>query len=251
MLPNQSLSLTCFNRFLDLRVAYDKLEGQNYKMWMVHGPVIMKHTLDSILAQVKQFVELAPKEIVVLDFHRLEKGFDKDELSPKLVRRHHRKVFKIIYKHLRQYLVPQQMALNLTINELLTKNKRVVIGYPSNEMVADKTHVNPQAKHLWPNTDHIDDIIEFFNETLCDHYPDQMWSAMAQLTADRFGIILDRYNGLRTMADSVNRVISDAFISSDSDWNRCANVVATDYFLGNNLIDVAINTNKSRAKKNS
>ena len=240
----QSKSLeSIYCRFLDLRVAYDRLEAQKYKLWIVHGPIIMKHTLQSVLTQVKKFIELAPKEIVVLDFHRFEKGFNKDEDSPQLIQRHHRKVMALILKHLKEYIVPQQMGLNSTLNELIAKNKRVVIGYGSDHYL-----VVPKAKHLWPNTDDIEEMVEFFNETICDYYPGQLTSAMAQLTAHRFSILFDKYNGLRGMAQSINRIISDAFDSDNKGWAKCANVVSTDYFLGNNMIEISIKTNLIREK---
>lgn len=210
----------------------------------MHGPVIMKHTLDSVLAQVKRFIELAPKEVVVLDFHRFEKGFNKDEDSPQMVKRHHRKVMALILKHFKDYLVPKYMGLTTSLDQMIANNKRVVIGYTS-----DHSMVHSRAKHLWPNTDDVEDMIEFFNETLCEPYSDQLSSAMAQLTADRFSIIIDRYNGLRTMAQDVNRIITDAFNTGNKGWAKCANVVSTDYFLGNNLIDVSIKTNLIRAKQ--
>ena len=204
----------------------------------------MKHTLDSVLAQVKRFIELAPKEVVVLDFHRFEKGFNKDEDSPQMVKRHHRKVMALILKHFKDYLVPKYMGLTTSLDQMIANNKRVVIGYTS-----DHSMVHSRAKHLWPNTDDVEDMIEFFNETLCEPYSDQLSSAMAQLTADRFSIIIDRYNGLRTMAQDVNRIITDAFNTGNKGWAKCANVVSTDYFLGNNLIDVSIKTNLIRAKQ--
>ncbi|CAG2174113.1 unnamed protein product, partial [Oppiella nova] len=191
-------------RFLDLRVAYDVVAGNKSKLWLVHGPVPMKHTLDSVLLQVRRFIDMAPKEVVVIDFHRFEKGFNKDEISQQLIRRHHRKVYSLIAKHLRDYLVPQNMGLHSTLNQLIAKNKRIIIGYSSDHYLTDKTFVFPKTKHLWPNTDDIEEMVEYFNETLCDSYPNQLFSAMVQLTADKFGIIIDRYDGLRAMAQTVN-----------------------------------------------
>ncbi|CAG2102840.1 unnamed protein product [Medioppia subpectinata] len=239
-------------RFLDLRVAYDTVNGNRSKLWIVHGPVPMKQTLDSVLLQVRRFVELAPKEVLVIDFHRFEKGFNKDEISQRLLRRHHRKVLALILKHLSAYLVPQTMGLHSTLNELIANNKRVIVGYASDQYLSNKTFVFPKARHLWPNTDDTEELVEYFNETLCDIYPNQLFSAMVQLTADKFGIIIDRYNGLRTMAHTVNPEIAKGF-SADSPlgWANCANVVASDFFLSNNLIDISIKTNLNRSKRSA
>ncbi|GIY18731.1 uncharacterized protein CEXT_274661 [Caerostris extrusa] len=59
----------------------------------------------------------------------------------------------------------------------------------------------------------------------------------------RAGALFNLYGGLRKMADQVNRQVTRWF---SSDWNHCANIVATDFFLGNNIIELAIETNQNR-----
>lgn len=66
---------------------------------------------------------------------------------------------------------------------------------------------------------------------------------MAQLTPNTWGVIFDKYGGLRKMAQDVNYLISQWFSER---WWRCANVVATDFFLGNNLIEISIEANRKR-----
>lgn len=222
------------------------MKGQKYKLWIVHGPIRMKETLESIILQVKQFIEIATKEIVIIDLHRFEKGFNIKESSPAMIRRRHRKVVALILRHLKEYLVPFKMRHKFTINELISKNKRIIVGYASNDYIKNEL-IFPQTKHLWPNTDNLNELSKYFNETLCESYPNILYSAMVQLTPDRIGVIGDRYNGLRTMAQTVNYNITESFRNH---WSKCANVVASDYFLGNNLIEIAIKSNLVKCEKN-
>lgn len=66
-----------------------------------------------------------------------------------------------------------------------------------------------------------------------------IWALMAELTPQPIDIIF-RTNNLRKLAEDVNRHLTVWF---RDEWGSEANVVATDYFLGNNLISVAIAIN--------
>ena len=76
-----------------------------------------------------------------------------------------------------------------------------------------------------------------------ENQPSDIWAAMAQLTPTAFDIILRPVYGLRKMADKVNRNLT-TWIRDDY-WDL-ANVVASDFFLGNNIIDVALEANLKR-----
>jgi hypothetical protein len=233
-------------RFLDLRVSYENVRGDKYKLWIVHGPIRMKATLESIILEVKQFIKIATKEILIIDLHRFEKGFNRKESSRSTIRRRHQKVAALILRHLKEYLVPIKMGLSSTINELIAENKRIIVGYASDDNTNE--YFFPQTKHLWPNTDSMNELEIYFNRTICKSYPNILYAAMVHLTADKIGIISDRYKGLRTMAQTVNQNISELFRSR---WSQCANVVASDYFLGNNFIEIAIKSNLVKFKENS
>lgn len=66
-----------------------------------------------------------------------------------------------------------------------------------------------------------------------------MWALMAELTPQPIDVFF-RTNSLRKLADDVNRKITKWF---RDDWTENVNIVATDYFLGNDIINVAIESN--------
>lgn len=101
----------------------------------------------------------------------------------------------------------------------------------------------PPVRHLWPNKDSIERLAQFMNETTCRKYFGELRSMMAELTPTVFGAISDKYDGNRKLAQLVNRPITDWIRDR---WLHCINIVATDFFLGNDLIRLSIYANKLR-----
>ena len=66
---------------------------------------------------------------------------------------------------------------------------------------------------------------------------------MAELTPDPWGVITDRYGGLRKMADSVNRFVTKWYFE---DLGPTANVVAVDFARGTSIVEAAIYWNLKR-----
>lgn len=73
-----------------------------------------------------------------------------------------------------------------------------------------------------------------------------LWAAMAELTPTPLDVMFNPTGSLRAMADAVNRNLTSWF---HNQWWPRANIVATDFFLGNNLIDVAIAANLRKINK--
>lgn len=66
---------------------------------------------------------------------------------------------------------------------------------------------------------------------------------MAELTPDAWGVVTDRYGGLRTMADNINWRISLLYRGT---LGITANIVSTDFYRGNNIIGVAMEVNRRK-----
>lgn len=74
-----------------------------------------------------------------------------------------------------------------------------------------------------------------------------LWAAMAELTPTPLDVMFKPSGSLREMADLINRNITRWFSNL---WWQKSNIVATDFFLGNNLIDIAVAANLRKAKMN-
>lgn len=66
---------------------------------------------------------------------------------------------------------------------------------------------------------------------------------MAELTPDTWGVILDKYGGLRKMADNVNWRISQLY---RDELGATANIVAVDFIRGTSMMESAIAWNKRK-----
>lgn len=101
----------------------------------------------------------------------------------------------------------------------------------------------PPVRHLWPNKDTVDGLAQYLNDTTCRKYFGELSSMMTELTPTVFGAISDKYDGNRKLAQLVNRPVTDWIRDR---WLHCINIVASDYFLGNDLIRLSIYANKMR-----
>lgn len=99
------------------------------------------------------------------------------------------------------------------------------------------------VRQLWPNKDTIDGLAQYMNETTCRKYFGELRSMMVELTPTVFGIIADKYDGNRKLAQQANRQVTDWIRDR---WLHCVNIVASDFFLGNDFIRLSIYANKMR-----
>lgn len=102
----------------------------------------------------------------------------------------------------------------------------------------------PPLKQMWGDVNqpyalkkYIQSVIDNPNVSVNPGNP--LWAIMAELTPTPLDIILNPSVSLRSMADEVNRNLT-RWVRDD--WWKKSNIYATDFFVGNNLIEVSINT---------
>jgi hypothetical protein len=231
-------------RYLDLRVAHEAVKGRTEMLWIVHGILKVGITLEEILQQVAAFLDATDSEIVVLDFHRFEMGFDPKVNGIETVKERHQLVYQLLEKYLSQHMAFNGNGYYVRVRDLLNAKTRLVVGYAGFRYLRREPKLYPRVRHLWAEADNITHLEFYFSTKLCHQISYEATSAMAQLTPTTWGVVFDKYGGLRKMAQDVNYLITNWF--SDR-WWRCANIVSSDFFLGNNLIQVTIESNKKRA----
>ena len=69
------------------------------------------------------------------------------------------------------------------------------------------------------------------------------WAAMTHLTPTQMDVLLNLNKGMRNLSDNIARNVTKWY--RDEWWNS-ANIVATDFFMGNNLIEESIVANRRR-----
>lgn len=224
-------------RFLDLRVRKYRSD-----FWITHDNFRGQTTVRKVLQDVKSFV-MTTGEIVVVDFHRFTNGgFDRSDPDHDS---NHQALIDLILEELEDVMMYRE-AVSTPIGELLNDcthtNRTVLVSYNSNYIRGKTPYLAPGSRHIWADARNAGDLRDYLKERVCLYTPGVLTSAMAELTAS-FPFLLV---GNRKLAQRVNGNVTRWF---RDDWWRCANVVATDYFLGNDIINVAIEANLKRAEE--
>lgn len=221
------------NRFLDLRVIFQHVAGSKEKFWISHGILRTNNSVRDVLTQVQRFLDNT-NEIVIMDFHLFYMGF-----IDNWVKDRHKELMNLIIGIVGHYMMPTSFECTVTLNNIWNSNKRLMVGYASKHNMESNLFY-PGAFHLWGNKETRPELEEFFERNMCHFRHRGIWSAMAELTPTSLGVLRDKYGGLRNLAQDVNVYVTKWFRER---WWQCANVVATDFFLGNNIIDVSIEAN--------
>ncbi|GFU34738.1 PI-PLC X domain-containing protein 1 [Nephila pilipes] len=220
-------------RYFDLRIGYYKNTKEKY--FINHNFLRTNHSVKSILDQVKNFsVASKRREVIILDFHNFPHGFKSEEIHTGLV--------SLIKSELGLLLIPYKYN-NATLKDIWKSGKNVVVSYSYKFKDGTPAFLWPCIPRAWGNKQNIKSLKNYFEEVFSAPTPKGLWAAMAEMTPNAMYIIFHPENGLRKMAELVNREVTHWF--RDLYWQK-ANIVATDYFLGNHIIDVSIHANQMK-----
>lgn len=259
-------------RYLDIRVGYYPSTPELF--WINHD-VARLMPLRQILQGVKHFLRRSP-DPVLLDLHRFPVGFSdrkrgrrrqQNRASPA-----HRLLVELLWNELGEF-APADASLPL--NTLWKSGRRLLISYADKSSreefpwlrgLMNLTNGKSNAKSWsngpsvtvlqeWGNVQNSTQLYEFLSNTMEKRKKlwgttmrsgnGDLWAAMAELTPTPMDVVFSRPGtGLRQMAHDVNRNVTRWFRDL---WWKDANIVATDFFRGTNLIDVAIESNVRRS----
>ncbi|CAM1298868.1 METTL6 (predicted) [Pycnogonum litorale] len=222
-------------RYLDLRVGY---YGRN-NFWINHDYFKTDTRLDTVLDDVKRFLE-STEEIVILDFHRFPVGFKKNVTR-------FRELANFIKDRIGHLMFPTEYGYAVPLNYIWNSGKRLLVTFNTRLRTVDRKNLWSGVVHLWGDANKIKDLENYFAKQMNKRASWKFWSAMGHLTTNPLKFILQPYKDIRYMADEVNTKVTGWF--RDRWWNK-TNIVSTDYFLGNNLIEVCIDSNLKRVLSN-
>ncbi|XP_059468555.1 uncharacterized protein LOC132192559 [Neocloeon triangulifer] len=231
-------------RYLDLRVGYYKNKKESF--WINHARERITE-LRPVLQDVARFLRASPHEFVIVDFHRFPVGFS-GKFQQYAVR--HRWLANLIKEELGEFGAPCVFMGSPQLSDLWHSGKRVLVYHAERHDV----HVNWNDNWLcapllqaWGNQQNATGLRNYMEGALHKFAGRPIpWSVMAELTPNYSDAILRPQRGLRMMADDINRSVTHWFRHF---WWRDANIVATDFLLGNKIIDVAIEANEKRFPK--
>ncbi|XP_052862259.1 uncharacterized protein LOC128268976 [Anopheles cruzii] len=224
-------------RYIDLRVGYYKSDRDQF--WANHG-ISRMHPLAQDLEQIRRYA-LETKEIIVVDVQEFPVGFGKGYDV-------HLKLIDYLQRALGDVMAAPGAGWSRTLGEIWAGGKTVLLAY-DNEFAA---RAFPEVlwrsvQQRWGNVQKVNDLKNYLfkvhHPLAFREYSYRPVADMAELTPDPWGVITDRYGGLRKMADSVNRFVTKWYFE---DLGPTANVVAVDFLRGTSIVDAAIYWNLKR-----
>lgn len=221
-------------RYLDIRIGrYPETEEI---WWTNHGPFYRSVSLKTVIDQVKTFLDNT-EEIVILDIREFPIGF------PTLSE--HNKLVSYLEKEFRDYYLEYDRGWVMTLNEIWSTGKRLIIGYQNSWMVHSHGTVWPCVTHQWGNVRNIENLYKYLNkiESNDRRTRQRPRAAMAELTASFNDVLFNSLGGLRNMAYKVNLNVTNWYSTI---WQFSANIVAMDFVRSSNIVEVAIKANENR-----
>ncbi|XP_055924403.1 uncharacterized protein LOC129956509 [Argiope bruennichi] len=217
-------------RYLDLRIWHEGASQKTSRIFITHDVFHLGlPTLENVLQQVKDFVSVT-KEIVVVDFHRKITGFFK---SFELEDWQHRDVMELGKRIFGKFLIDYKYS-DMPLDFLWKIDKRILFAYGEYNKGFVEDSIAFNAHHWW---------IDTHNVTILHNYLVGCCSYSYDLTATNAILTPNIWFSRRRLAKLANSVIDNWFRNELS----CSNVILTDYFLGNNVIEISINRNKNKS----
>ncbi|KAG6450863.1 hypothetical protein O3G_MSEX006791 [Manduca sexta] len=239
-------------RYFDFRIAYyDFYPREDDRYWLNHN-LIRVRPLVPLLREIRQFLDRT-KEVVFLDAHHFPVGFYQSNGA--LVRDAHIGFLQIIQRELGPHLAHANNfgtgvgTRGPTLQSLINANRRLVFSYIDNSIVAANNWLWPPLPHLWANTNNPTQLFNFLDRAISTSplpsARSPLYSAMAQTTPTALDILLLR-GSLRDNANDVNHIVTARLASH---WRSNANIVSTDFFLGNDVVDLSIMISVERGSR--
>ena len=245
-------------RYLDVRIL-QRPGNEEARFWTNHGAYIFRPLFEDT-ALVREFLSRT-NEIVIFDIHGLDGMGDEPDS--------HQELQTLLYNEFSPWMAPQNLTWDVTLGQLWALNKRLIVTYNDEANQVGVPYLWSAVQHQWGNVNKVGELqiyLQGVMDTASQGSLEFPWSAMAELTPSTSDVITDSLGGLRNAADAVNRNIylflylkkkkvykNNVFFVSENVtvwfrdlWSKEATIVATDFFLGNNIVDVAIKENQRR-----
>ncbi|BET01069.1 protease [Nesidiocoris tenuis] len=217
-------------RYLDFRI------GRYPSAFWLNHDIARVHILEYVLEDVKLFLNKT-KEIVVIDVHAFPVGFKNRPDS-------HAELIQYFRTKMGDHLLAF-MGYDTTMQQIMDTGKRLIIAYNDAGIVAKNTmFLWYPISQKWGDVKSVADLYKYLESIMHGRHPrSTMWSAMAEMTPDAWGVIVDKYKGLRTMADLSNHNVTEWFYD---EWGGQANIVAVDFIRSTGIVSTAIKWNKAK-----
>ncbi|XP_075152544.1 PI-PLC X domain-containing protein 1-like isoform X2 [Haematobia irritans] len=223
-------------RYLDIRVGYHR---NTPEMFFINHGITRQRPLVEIIDQVKEFVE-ATNEIIIFGLKEFPVGFGKNLTV-------HHKLAHFLKEHFGELVVHPSATWRATLNDIWSRRQNVILGYDKLEVVQQYPHLLfGSVEQRWGNVQKWSDL-EAFLRANSDNDVSRLSSRpvahMAELTPKAWDVIVNKYGGLRKMADRINWRVSQLYAN---DLATNANIVAVDFYRGTTIVETALDWNRRK-----
>lgn len=189
---------------------------------------------------MRGFLALSP-DPVIIDIHRTPVGFKLAESLELLL--------SLMNTTLGGHFVHNRHGPHVTLDDLWQMGKRVIFTF-MDPTVSDHTPwVWSPLPQAWANAQLLDDLKTFLDAEMNKRFESpRLWAAMAHLTPTVWDLLFRSHVGVRGMTDRVSFSITRWLRQR---WGHMANIVASDFFRGNDIINVVIRYNTIFFKTNA
>jgi hypothetical protein len=205
-------------RVLDLRIGMQIDESGDERFIFIHDPHTTKTTLKNGLEQVRSFLEINKREVIILDFHQF-KSLDSDNFDEN-------ELYKIVINTLGTDLIfPYQNKIP-SLNEIYDTPHRVIVACNTENKLFSSFFKGVQQK--WENV-HDTDALRLSIETEMekDHENCDLWSICAVITA--YGLVT-----IHSFPELEN------WFKAGCEWAQRANIIAVNLVEETSIVPEAI-----------
>lgn len=213
-------------RYLDLRIVRKEKE----KFYTCHG--LYGTSLDNVIKDIQEFIRKNPKEILLLDFNHLYNMTSKSTGQDM-----HSALARKLKEAFGNKIVPKQVGINMSIQQLWDKGYQIIILYDDQATVNANDHLLSQdnIKSPWPNKQNIDDLRRSLINNINSRDMDKLFVLQGILTTDdkmvKSGLNpLSRAPGsLEAVAKKVTPMVTQ-WIKDFHKEGKKLNIVIVDFF---------------------
>ncbi|KAM7351763.1 phosphatidylinositol-specific phospholipase C X domain containing isoform 2-T4 [Cochliomyia hominivorax] len=223
-------------RYLDIRVGYYR---NTPEMFFINHGITRQRPLIDVIDQVKEFVEKT-NEIVIFGLKEFPIGFGKNLTV-------HHKLVGYLKTHFGDLIVHPSITWRGSLNDIWLRKQNVILAYDLYSVVNLYPHLlfgsveqrwgNVQT---WPN---LERYLRTINGQDISRLSSRPVADMAELTPKTWDVIVNKYGGLRKMADRINWRVSQLYMN---ELGNNANIVAVDFYRGTTIVEIALEYNRRK-----
>lgn len=192
--------------------------------------------LGPILSDINEFISSHSKEIVILDFQHVYefKSTDHEALVDKLSETFGSKLCPI-----------NEDVSQITLEEMVRKNKRVIVIYPSMAKVHPTLWPRYLCPNPWANTTNVHQLVRFLEEHLQKRNTCRLFVCQAILTPTKRTVCKYIFSSLRkTLAKTCDDYVAKWIHNQLKHNKQQINIVIVDFVENDQILDAIIALNK-------